>query len=45
MLTAFRRWRKYNETVKELSALTRRELNDLGITREDIRQVARTAQL
>ena len=29
-----------NETIKQLSALSDRELNDMGISRSDIRQVA-----
>ncbi len=34
-------WRSYRRTVNELSALSDRELNDLGISRADIRFVAR----
>jgi uncharacterized protein YjiS (DUF1127 family) len=34
----------YQRTVRELNALTGRQLNDLGITREEIRNVARAAQ-
>ncbi len=33
----------YQRTVRELSQLTNRQLRDLGITREDIKSVARTA--
>lgn len=33
----------YNRTVRELSQLTNNQLRDLGITREDIKFVARTA--
>ena len=33
----------YNRTVRELSQLTNVQLRDLGITREDIKSVARTA--
>jgi len=33
----------YQRTVRELNALTGRQLNDLGITRDDIKTVARTA--
>lgn len=40
MLNSFRRWRNYRRTVSELSALTTRELDDLGITRGEIRMVA-----
>ncbi|MCA0432070.1 MAG: DUF1127 domain-containing protein [Proteobacteria bacterium] len=34
-------WRRYNRTVSELTALTNRELADLGILRADIQRVAR----
>ncbi len=34
-------WRSYRRTVDELSQLSTRELNDLGISRADIRRVAR----
>jgi len=33
----------YRRTVRELSQLSNTQLRDLGITREDIRVVARTA--
>jgi uncharacterized protein YjiS (DUF1127 family) len=33
----------YNRTVRELSSLSNTQLRDLGITREDIKSVARTA--
>lgn len=36
-------WRKYRQTVTELGRMTDRELRDLGIGREDIRRVARSA--
>ncbi|TWF57092.1 DUF1127 domain-containing protein [Neorhizobium alkalisoli] len=36
-------WRKYRQTVAELGRMTSRELNDLGIERNDIRRVARAA--
>ncbi|HEY4203047.1 MAG TPA: DUF1127 domain-containing protein [Devosiaceae bacterium] len=32
---------QYQQTVRELSALDNRQLNDLGLTRADIRTVAR----
>ena len=35
------RWQRVNNTVRELSRLTNRELNDLGIARCDIHNVAR----
>ena len=34
-------WRRYRDSVRELSRLTDRELNDLGISRGDIEFVAR----
>lgn len=37
--------RAYNQTVRELSALSSRELQDLGISRFDIPQIAREATL
>lgn len=33
----------YNRTVRELSQLSNIQLRDLGITRDDIKSVARTA--
>ncbi|MCZ4273143.1 DUF1127 domain-containing protein [Maritalea porphyrae] len=36
-----RRWASYRQTVRELSALDDRELNDLGINRGDIQPLAR----
>lgn len=36
----YRRWRRYRRTVNELTALSKRELDDLGISRHDIEQVA-----
>ena len=40
MLNSFKRWRNYRRTVSELSALSNRELDDLGISRGEIRYVA-----
>lgn len=37
----YRNWRRYRDTVNELSRLSSRELSDLGITRSDIPYVAR----
>jgi len=37
----YRNWRRYRDTVSELSRLSNRELSDLGITRGDIQFVAR----
>jgi uncharacterized protein YjiS (DUF1127 family) len=41
--TRINAWRRYNRTVSELSALSNRELADLGIGRADIERVAREA--
>ena len=37
----YRNWRRYRDTVNELSRLSNRELNDLGISRGDIAFIAR----
>jgi len=39
---ALANWNNYNRTVRELSSLDSRSLADLGITRADIHEVART---
>ena len=39
----FKSWVDYQNTVRELSALSNRELNDLGITRGEIAKIARNA--
>ena len=36
----YREWRRYRETVRELSRLSDRELHDMGISRGDIHAVA-----
>ena len=36
-----RDWNRYRTTVRELSQLTDRDLNDLGLSRGDIRVVAK----
>ena len=41
LMNDFRRWRSYRRTVNELEALSKRDLDDLGISRHDIRRVAR----
>lgn len=41
MIGSFRKWRNYRRTVSELSSLSNRELDDLGINRGDISFVAR----
>lgn len=45
IIAAYRRWRLYRLTVAELATLSDRELGDLGISRSDIRAVAREAAL
>ena len=40
MFNSYRKWRNYRRTVNELSSLSNRELDDLGITRGEIRSVA-----
>lgn len=37
----YNNWVKYRRTVDELSRLSQRDLSDLGITRSDIKFVAR----
>lgn len=43
LVRTFKNWRRYNETVRELSRLNNRELNDVGISRSDIERIARSA--
>lgn len=43
MKSRFNTWKKYNRTVSELSALSNRELDDLGFGRSDIKTIAREA--
>lgn len=43
-IRAFRNWRMYNETVRELNRLNARQLTDLGINRGDIEAIARRAR-
>ena len=40
ILAAIQRWRLYRQTVAELSLLSDRDLNDLGISRCDINAIA-----
>ncbi|MBX4868382.1 MULTISPECIES: DUF1127 domain-containing protein [Rhizobium] len=40
---SFNNWRKYRQTVAELGRMSTRELDDLGISRGEIRNVARAA--
>ncbi len=41
LLASIHRWRRYRDTVHELSCLSDRALDDLGIDRRDIAAVAR----
>ena len=41
LISRFNDWRAYRRTVAELASLTDRELHDIGISRADIRHVAR----
>lgn len=43
LIRNYRNWRRFRETVTELNRLSNRELNDLGIARANIREVARKA--
>ncbi|MCG7504521.1 DUF1127 domain-containing protein [Mesorhizobium sp. NPDC059054] len=43
LIRSYKNWRRYNQTVRELSRLNNRELDDLGISRSDIERVARAA--
>lgn len=36
----FREWRRYNQSLSELSRLGDRELADIGISRSEIQRVA-----
>ena len=40
-----RSWNRYRATVRELSQLTDRDLNDLGISRGEIRFIAKKSTL
>ena len=37
----FKKWSAYQQTVRELTSLDNRQLNDLGISRADIQKIAR----
>jgi len=43
VLRNYRNWRRYRDTVSELSRLSDRELADLGVNRGEIQAVARKA--
>ena len=40
LMKNYRNWRRYRDTVRELSRLSNRELSDLGISRAEIEAVA-----
>ncbi|PHP67960.1 DUF1127 domain-containing protein [Zhengella mangrovi] len=44
LIRNYRNWRRERETINELSRLSTRELNDLGIARADIPFIARQAR-
>ncbi len=44
LIRNYRNWRRYRDTVNELSRLSNRELSDLGISRADIHAVAQSAR-
>ncbi|MEM7288793.1 MAG: DUF1127 domain-containing protein [Pseudomonadota bacterium] len=44
VIGSIKKWHNYRRTVNELSSLTNRELDDLGISRGDIPHVARSAR-
>jgi uncharacterized protein YjiS (DUF1127 family) len=43
IISRIRAYMRYRETVRELSQLSDRELDDLGIVRLEIEQIARNA--
>lgn len=40
ILNALRSWRRYNQSLRELSRLNDRELADIGLTRGDVARIA-----
>ena len=44
LIRNYRNWRRYRDTVNELSRLSTRELNDLGIIRSEIPGIARATR-
>lgn len=40
---SYKNWRSFRNTIAELERLSNRDLSDLGISRADIRSVARSA--
>jgi uncharacterized protein YjiS (DUF1127 family) len=43
MMSTLRAWRTYRNTVSELNAMSQRDLDDMGIARGQIRELARKA--
>ncbi|MCX5496846.1 DUF1127 domain-containing protein [Kaistia dalseonensis] len=43
LFATYKNWLKYRETCNELNRLSNRELNDLGINRGEITQLAKRA--
>ena len=43
LIRNYRNWRVYRDTVTELGRLSNRQLQDLGIVRDQIKTVARKA--
>ncbi|EFO29780.1 conserved domain protein [Roseibium sp. TrichSKD4] len=43
VVRSYQNWKRYRSTYDELSRLSNRELDDLGISRADISTVARGA--
>jgi uncharacterized protein YjiS (DUF1127 family) len=41
LIQNYRNWRRYQRTVNELSRLSNRELADIGVSRHEIRALAR----
>lgn len=43
VIRKYNNWKRYRSTYEELSSLSNRELNDLGIARSDIDRYARAS--
>ena len=43
MMSTYKNWRTYRNTVAELQGLSNRALSDMGIARGQIRELARKA--
>lgn len=43
MMSTLKSWRSYRKIIFELNALSQRELDDIGIARNQIREFARKA--